>query len=428
MARKRNISPGFFRNEDIADLDIPTRLLFIGLWTLADRAGRLEDRPRRIWVEIFPMDQDLMDEVDGMLDKLSRPGNHSNESFIVRYQVAGVKYIQIRNFEKHQSPHPKEIPSRIPPPGEPEPDKYLLEKNEKFYKNAWASFLGGVCEVSTDVGVIDIETDSHVWEVKEASLWKAGLGQAVAYGQAKGKKSGVILFGPRCEEFFEPVSYCLKSLGVEALFDHPGSSMNNDSSIHVLRMSQASTMHHVASNAGSSLPSVPSVPSVPSGSLARPLAAPTEQLPKVYWDNETNEVEIDRDWLRAEIRQYSLDIGSVLTEEDFRREKEALRRELLRDNRLKACLVKADGKPSSPSKFKALASYTVSHFKRALDFKAGRNNRAPPGVGRKQRSDEEFRKAMAKALAEERDGIEGRSPGGSRAATILLPPDTGDRS
>jgi len=42
--RSRNIKPGFFKNEIIAEMPTETRLLFIGLWLLADREGRLEDR------------------------------------------------------------------------------------------------------------------------------------------------------------------------------------------------------------------------------------------------------------------------------------------------------------------------------------------------------------------------------------------------
>ncbi|WP_461949107.1 hypothetical protein ACOKPE_14565 [Acinetobacter baumannii] len=48
MARSRNIKPSFFMNEDIIELPYEARLLFIGLWTLADREGRLENRPKKI--------------------------------------------------------------------------------------------------------------------------------------------------------------------------------------------------------------------------------------------------------------------------------------------------------------------------------------------------------------------------------------------
>lgn len=48
MARSRNIKPGFFTNEVLADMPALVRLLFAGLWTIADRDGRLEDRARRL--------------------------------------------------------------------------------------------------------------------------------------------------------------------------------------------------------------------------------------------------------------------------------------------------------------------------------------------------------------------------------------------
>lgn len=109
MARARGIKPGFFRNADLAELQVEARLLFIGLWTLADREGRLEDRPKQIKMEVFPADSL---DVEPMLEQLHKAG------FITRYEVAGVKYAQVVNFTKHQTPHHKEVSSEIPaPPG-----------------------------------------------------------------------------------------------------------------------------------------------------------------------------------------------------------------------------------------------------------------------------------------------------------------------
>jgi len=93
MARIRTIKPDFFKNEDLAELDPFCRLLFIGLWTLADRDGRLEDRPKRIKVQVLPYDNV---DVDQLLWAL-----HESE-FITRYEVNGVEIIQITTFEKHQ--------------------------------------------------------------------------------------------------------------------------------------------------------------------------------------------------------------------------------------------------------------------------------------------------------------------------------------
>jgi hypothetical protein len=109
VSRSRNIKPGFFKNDRLAECDTLARLLFIGLWCEADRAGRLEDRPKRIKAEILPYDEC---SVDDLLQQLAAKG------FIQRYQADGERYIQVLAFSKHQNPHVKEPPSTIPAPGE----------------------------------------------------------------------------------------------------------------------------------------------------------------------------------------------------------------------------------------------------------------------------------------------------------------------
>lgn len=107
MARSRNIKPGFFKNDILAEIEPLGRLLFAGLWTIADREGRLEDRPKRIKVEVLPYDDC---DVDQLLQELH------NHEFILRYEVEGERYIQISSFKKHQNPHKNEAPSAIPAP------------------------------------------------------------------------------------------------------------------------------------------------------------------------------------------------------------------------------------------------------------------------------------------------------------------------
>lgn len=109
MARARNIKPSFFTNDDLAEIDPLGRLLFIALWTMADREGRLEDRPRRIKAEALPYDDA---DVDALLGALHEHG------FILRYVMSGNRYIQVCAFTKHQNPHVKEAPSTIPAPDE----------------------------------------------------------------------------------------------------------------------------------------------------------------------------------------------------------------------------------------------------------------------------------------------------------------------
>ena len=107
MARARNIKPGFFNNEDLVELDFATRLLFAGLWTVADREGRLQDRPKKIKIDVFPADNL---DIDVMLQALH------DAKFIHRYTVDGVKFIQISSWSKHQNPHHTEKASEIPGP------------------------------------------------------------------------------------------------------------------------------------------------------------------------------------------------------------------------------------------------------------------------------------------------------------------------
>jgi hypothetical protein len=108
--RARNIKPGFFLNEELADIEAPWgRILYAGLWCMADREGRLEDRPRRIKVEIFPYDEKIP-SIEKILAQLA------DKKFILRYNVEGEKFIQINKFKSHQNPHNTERQSTIPSP------------------------------------------------------------------------------------------------------------------------------------------------------------------------------------------------------------------------------------------------------------------------------------------------------------------------
>lgn len=103
--RARNIKPGFFKNDVLAEMSMTARLLFIGLWCLADRDGRLEKRPLRIKAEIFPYDNI---KINGELTALERNG------FIKTYHVDGQEYLQVVNFKTHQNPHHTEAKSKLP--------------------------------------------------------------------------------------------------------------------------------------------------------------------------------------------------------------------------------------------------------------------------------------------------------------------------
>lgn len=107
MARRRSLHPNFFHDEVLVTLPPLYRLLFEGLWCLADREGRLEDRPVRIKMQVLPMDEV---DVDDVLDVLARHG------MVRRYTVAGVRYLLVVNFRRFQHPHPSEAASVFPGP------------------------------------------------------------------------------------------------------------------------------------------------------------------------------------------------------------------------------------------------------------------------------------------------------------------------
>lgn len=118
MARTRYVKIGFFRNEALAEFGPWHRLLFEGLWLLADRSGRLEDRAKRIKADLFPYD--ALD-VEPMLADLAA----GVDPFIRRYEAEGRRYIAVLNFNAHQRPHHKEPESKIPEPPE------TLEKTQR---------------------------------------------------------------------------------------------------------------------------------------------------------------------------------------------------------------------------------------------------------------------------------------------------------
>lgn len=111
MARQRMLHPGFFRDSKLLTLSPLHRILFAGLWGVADREGRLRDEPMDLKIELLPADAC---DVDVLLSDLVRIGS------IVRYRVEGVRYIWISKFKKYQHPHMNEKQSILPPAPEPQ--------------------------------------------------------------------------------------------------------------------------------------------------------------------------------------------------------------------------------------------------------------------------------------------------------------------
>jgi hypothetical protein len=120
--RARSIKPGICDNEVLGTADPFCTLLFERLWMIADREGRLEDRPLRIKAQAFPYRDGL--DVEPLLAWLADNG------FIARYEAGGKRLIQILAFLKHQSPHKHEQESVLPPMAVDDTTKVVTPANQ----------------------------------------------------------------------------------------------------------------------------------------------------------------------------------------------------------------------------------------------------------------------------------------------------------
>ncbi|MEB3196138.1 MAG: HNH endonuclease signature motif containing protein [Candidatus Sericytochromatia bacterium] len=94
MPRIRTIKPEFWVDEKLAPLDSSTRLVFLGLISMADDAGRLVDNQKQIDAFIYPMTSQSAAKPVDTLAAIGRLRRGVTES--------GQRVIQIVGFTKHQ--------------------------------------------------------------------------------------------------------------------------------------------------------------------------------------------------------------------------------------------------------------------------------------------------------------------------------------
>lgn len=111
--RIRSIKPEFWASESMGRLARDERLVFIGLWSLADDHGRFRADPRFITGQLFPYDTDGVGMVSRALASLRECGS------IALYEAEGSKYGVVCHWKAHQKidrpsasrlPQPPEIP------------------------------------------------------------------------------------------------------------------------------------------------------------------------------------------------------------------------------------------------------------------------------------------------------------------------------
>jgi hypothetical protein len=114
VARIRTIKPEFWTDEKMSLLDVTTRLVFLGLISLADDAGRLVDNVKLLDGQLFPNTDDSCRDALDTLARMSR---------ITRYRTSsGQPLLQITKWESHQKvdkpskyvlPGPSEVGSQV---------------------------------------------------------------------------------------------------------------------------------------------------------------------------------------------------------------------------------------------------------------------------------------------------------------------------
>lgn len=164
MARTRNISPAFFQHPDLYDAEagtgLPLRLAFAGLWCHCDREGRFEWKPRVLKLGILPHDPV---DFGAVLDALT------SAQFVVRYEVAGYVYGWIPTFTRHQRPHPKEAPSKLP---DPPPCNAAAGREKDIPSRSSSSGLSGLSGLSGPSGSSAAGGGAAAGKLQESERWQ----------------------------------------------------------------------------------------------------------------------------------------------------------------------------------------------------------------------------------------------------------------
>ena len=109
MPRKRMIDPGIWRSEQFNNLARDSRLLFIGIFSNADDAGRLHGSSRFLKANIFPYDDDVN---AGKVAKWRE--DVLNAGLALLYEHEGHEYLYLPTWLRHQRidrPSPSSLPS-----------------------------------------------------------------------------------------------------------------------------------------------------------------------------------------------------------------------------------------------------------------------------------------------------------------------------
>lgn len=138
MSRIRTLKPEFWQDEKMAPLDPLTRLVFLGLISLADDAGRLVDNVKAIDGQLFP---DTDDSARQALDTLAEIGRIERG-----LSASGQRIIQLVNWSKHQKIDKPNFKSALPEIALGDPSTTRRRSIPPKLRDAIYDRDGGVCQ------------------------------------------------------------------------------------------------------------------------------------------------------------------------------------------------------------------------------------------------------------------------------------------
>lgn len=94
--RIRTIKPEFWQSEKMSRVSREARLLFVGLWSMADDSGRTRAASRLLASTLYPYDEDAPSLISGWLEELVGIG------CIRLYEVDACHYLDIPKWLDHQ--------------------------------------------------------------------------------------------------------------------------------------------------------------------------------------------------------------------------------------------------------------------------------------------------------------------------------------
>jgi len=109
IPRIRSVKPELFKHGALydgeAETGLPLRLAFIALFSMCDREGRFQWRPRELKLDCMPYDNvDFSRVLDALLTR----------GFLVKYRVADDYFGAIPSWKRHQSVNNRESHSVLP--------------------------------------------------------------------------------------------------------------------------------------------------------------------------------------------------------------------------------------------------------------------------------------------------------------------------